>query len=76
MVCSKANENIMNSLEKLGLTSIGALDKSFLISTKDFLASTGYLKLLSFFNILFTYFTTSAKFVMNLLKKFTLPRND
>ena len=76
MVCSEANEKIMNFLSKLGLTNTGASDKARLISVKDYLASTDHLKLLSFFNTLFTYFTTSAKLVMNLLKKFTLPRND
>ena len=66
----------MNSLEKLGLTNTGASNKYFLILVKDFLDSTDHLKLLSFLNILFTYLITSAKLVMNLLKKFTLPRND
>ena len=76
MVCSEENEKIMKSLSKLGLTSTGASDKTHLISVKDCLASTDHLKFVSFFNILFSYFTTSSKLVMNLLKKFILPRND
>ena len=76
MVCSEENENIMNSLEKLGLTNTGASVKAFLISEKDLLALIDYLKLLSFFNILLIYFTTSTKFVINLLKKLTVLRND
>ena len=76
MICSEENENIMNYLEKLGPTNIGALDKAFLISVNDFLVSSDHLKLLSFFNILVICFTNSTKFVMNLLKKFTSSRND
>lgn len=76
MVCSEANENIMNSLVKFGLTNIGASVKAFLISVKDYLASTIHLIQLSFLNMLAMCFTTSTKFVINLHKKSTLPRND
>jgi hypothetical protein len=75
MVCSEENKNIINYLGKIGLTNTGTSVKAFLISAKDCLASTVHLKLLSFFNILLIYFTTSTKFMMNLLKKFTLSRN-
>jgi hypothetical protein len=76
MVCSEANVKTMKSLSKSGLTITCALDKYHLISIKDCLASSYHLKLLSFFSILFTYFTTLAKLVMSLLKKFTLPRKE
>ena len=76
MVCSEENENMMNSLEKLGLTNTRDSFKPFLIPIKDYLASIDNFKLLSFFNILVIYFTTSTKFVINLVKKFTLRRND
>ena len=76
MVCSEAKENIMKSLPKLGLTNIEASDNAYLMLMNDFLASLDHWKVLSFFNMLFIYFTTSAKFVMNLLRKLTLPRND
>ena len=76
MVCSEAKENIMKSLQKLGLTNIGTSNNAYLMLMKDCLASLDHLKVLYFFNILFIYFTTSTKFVMNLLRKLTLPRND
>lgn len=37
MVRSKEKENIMKSLSKLGLTSIGASDNPYLMLTKDYL---------------------------------------
>ena len=76
MVFSKENEKIMNSLEKFGLTSTRDSIKAFLISAKVLLASTVHLIPLSFLTMLVMFFTTSTKFVINLLKKFTLPRND
>ena len=76
IVCSEEKENIIKCLVKYGLINIGDLVKTFLISAKDCLDSVVHLIPLSFLNILVMYFISSAKFVMNLLKKLTLPRND
>ena len=49
---------------------------SFLISLKDFLASSVHFILFSLFNIFVMFFIISEKLGMNLLKKFTCPIND
>ena len=76
IVCSDAKEKTKKVLENLGLISTGDLVKACLISIKDSFASIVHLIMLSFFNILVTTLTISAKFRINILRKFTLPKND
>lgn len=76
MVCSKAKEKITKSLLKSGLIRTGAFVKPSLMASKDCLASIFYLSVESILSMLFNSLISSARFEMDLLIKFVLPRND
>jgi hypothetical protein len=75
-VCSEVNEKRRKSFVKSGLASTGALVSTTLISSKDFLASRFHLISFPFLSMQVICFMISARFGMNLLKKFTFPRKD
>ena len=76
MVCSEAKENKIKSFAKSGLASTGALVSSTLIYSNDYLALGVHFISLPFLSIFVMCFIISAKFGMNLLRKFTFPRKD
>jgi hypothetical protein len=76
MVCSKVNENKMKSFMKSRLANTGDLVSTIIISSNDILASGFNLIFFPFMSMQVICFIISAKFGMNLLKKFTFPRKD
>ena len=65
----------MKSLSNFGLIKTGVCVKAILISSKDLLASIVHLIVESFFYMLFSNLISSAKFVINILRTFILPKN-
>jgi hypothetical protein len=76
MVCSKVNENKLNSFVKSRLANTGALVSAILMSSNYFLASRLHLISFPFLRIQVICFIISARFRKNLLKKLAFPRKD
>lgn len=74
IVCYKAKETNIKYFWKSGLIRIGVLVRAFLMASKGCLASTVYLNAEYFLNMLFSSLINSAKFEINLLRKFILPK--
>ena len=76
MVCFDANEKTRKSFEKFRLIKTGSFVKACLIYVNESFASIFHFMIVSFFNIAVTTFTIFAKLGINLLRKFTFPKND
>ena len=63
-------------LSKFGLIKTGVVIIAFLIDSKECLASSVHFTSKSFLNMHVIYLVSSAKFAINLLMKFMVPRKD
>ena len=75
-VCSDAKEKMKKSLVKSGLSRTGVWVSVFFTSSKDLFAYMVHLTPISLCNMFVMFLRSSARFGMNLLKKFIFPMKD